>query len=270
MNLGLQAVCADRAACKCCGATALPYGVVDFHKNCEIQRRRVLGVSGVPIYYYRCPACRSSSRPRSTISRRTISSGTCTTRNTFWSIPITWESARANADFLIEPVLGRQAAARPRLRRRQRGSWRTACGPRVSPGRRLRPVRPAPFGPPGRPLRLRRLLRGRRALHRPGADIRRHDGFLGRAGADHLLDVAPARRHRSPGPELVVRRPPQWPRLPLLEGEPGGALEPFGFGIASFNDDLHVLYREIPDFARHFLIPLDQYAVDPYTTTVLA
>ena len=48
------------------------------------------------------------------------------------------------------------------------------------------------------------------------------------------------------------------------------SLEPFGFGIASFNNDLHVLYREIPDFARHFLIPLDQYAVDPYTTTVLA
>jgi 2-polyprenyl-6-hydroxyphenyl methylase/3-demethylubiquinone-9 3-methyltransferase len=30
---------------------------VDFHKNCEIYRRRVLDISGVPIYYHRCPAC---------------------------------------------------------------------------------------------------------------------------------------------------------------------------------------------------------------------
>ena len=33
------------------------YGVVDFHKNCEIYRPKGLDVSGVPIYYYRCPAC---------------------------------------------------------------------------------------------------------------------------------------------------------------------------------------------------------------------
>src|SRR5260370_4121273 len=44
-------------ACKCCGAMAPLYGVVDFHKNCEVYRRKVLDVSGVPIYYYRCPAC---------------------------------------------------------------------------------------------------------------------------------------------------------------------------------------------------------------------
>jgi Methyltransferase domain len=57
MNPGLQPICAKEAPCKCCGAQAYPYGVVDFHKNCEIQRRRVLDISGVPIYYYRCPAC---------------------------------------------------------------------------------------------------------------------------------------------------------------------------------------------------------------------
>jgi SAM-dependent methyltransferase len=53
----LQAICPRETPCKCCGATAVPYGVVDFHKNCEINRRKVLDVSGVPIYYHRCPAC---------------------------------------------------------------------------------------------------------------------------------------------------------------------------------------------------------------------
>ncbi len=58
MTSGLQSICARYAQCKCCGGLAVPYGVVDFNKNCEIYRRRVLDISGVPIYYYRCPACR--------------------------------------------------------------------------------------------------------------------------------------------------------------------------------------------------------------------
>lgn len=46
------------AVCKCCGATASLYGVVDFNKNCEIARgRSVLPLCGVPVYYHRCQAC---------------------------------------------------------------------------------------------------------------------------------------------------------------------------------------------------------------------
>ena len=45
------------ARCKCCGATAHDYGSVDFHKNCEDRRARVLEPSGVPIRYLRCPSC---------------------------------------------------------------------------------------------------------------------------------------------------------------------------------------------------------------------
>jgi len=58
MISGLRAICAKQTPCKCCGALAALYGVVDFHKNCEILRRRVLDIAGVPIYYHRCPACR--------------------------------------------------------------------------------------------------------------------------------------------------------------------------------------------------------------------
>ncbi len=57
MNSGLQAICALETPCECCGAVAYLYGVVDFHKNCEIYRRRVLAVSGIPIYYHRCTVC---------------------------------------------------------------------------------------------------------------------------------------------------------------------------------------------------------------------
>ena len=58
MSATLQAICDRQTQCKCCGSMALPYGVVDFNKNCEIYRHNALGISGVPIYYHRCPACR--------------------------------------------------------------------------------------------------------------------------------------------------------------------------------------------------------------------
>jgi SAM-dependent methyltransferase len=57
MSTGLQAICTTETPCKCCGAQAFLYGLVDFHKNCEIYRRNALAISGVPIYYHRCPAC---------------------------------------------------------------------------------------------------------------------------------------------------------------------------------------------------------------------
>jgi 2-polyprenyl-6-hydroxyphenyl methylase/3-demethylubiquinone-9 3-methyltransferase len=57
MSEGFQAICPKQAPCKCCGAIATLFGLVDFHKNCEIYRRNPLEISGVPIYYHRCPAC---------------------------------------------------------------------------------------------------------------------------------------------------------------------------------------------------------------------
>ena len=58
MKTPLSPICAKQAPCKCCGASTSLVGVVDFHKNCEITRRKVLDVSGIPIYYYRCPECK--------------------------------------------------------------------------------------------------------------------------------------------------------------------------------------------------------------------
>jgi SAM-dependent methyltransferase len=57
MTAAFQPVARTEAPCKCCGAAAPLYGVVDFHRNCEVRRRHPLPVSGIPIYYHRCPAC---------------------------------------------------------------------------------------------------------------------------------------------------------------------------------------------------------------------
>ena len=44
-------------SCKCCSGTAPLFGVVDFSKNCNERKGVVLPLSGIPIYYYRCPVC---------------------------------------------------------------------------------------------------------------------------------------------------------------------------------------------------------------------
>ncbi len=44
--------------CKCCGTASGIYGVIDFNKNCEAGHNRFpLSWAGIPVYYHRCPAC---------------------------------------------------------------------------------------------------------------------------------------------------------------------------------------------------------------------
>ena len=45
-------------ACKVCGCPSPLFGVVDFHKSCIEAQGRRLSLSGIPIYYRRCPTCR--------------------------------------------------------------------------------------------------------------------------------------------------------------------------------------------------------------------
>jgi SAM-dependent methyltransferase len=58
VSSGFQAICPKKTPCKCCGAAATLFSLVDFHKNCEIYRNNALEISGIPIYYHRCPVCR--------------------------------------------------------------------------------------------------------------------------------------------------------------------------------------------------------------------
>jgi SAM-dependent methyltransferase len=53
----ITSVAALHAPCKCCGQSAELYGVVDFHKNCNVLHGQILPLSGIPIYYHRCAAC---------------------------------------------------------------------------------------------------------------------------------------------------------------------------------------------------------------------
>jgi hypothetical protein len=49
--------CDQAAPCKACGTPALLFGVADFHRHCNVTNPGALPLSGIPIYYYRCPYC---------------------------------------------------------------------------------------------------------------------------------------------------------------------------------------------------------------------
>jgi hypothetical protein len=57
MPQGLTSIALPSLPCKCCGGKSPIFGVVDFNKNCEDRRKRVLDPCGIPIYYHRCAAC---------------------------------------------------------------------------------------------------------------------------------------------------------------------------------------------------------------------
>jgi 2-polyprenyl-6-hydroxyphenyl methylase/3-demethylubiquinone-9 3-methyltransferase len=270
MKSGLQAVCAVKSPCKCCGAAAIPYGVVDFHKNCEILRRKVLDVSGVPIYYYRCPECRFLfTTAFDDFSADDFRRYVYNDEYLLVDPDYAGRRARSSAEFLTQLF----EEARPRRLLDYGGGsgiladcLREAGFPQVESY--------DPFVPPhaGRPAgRFDCVVCFEVVEHStdPRQTFADMLDFLAEPGIVVFSTLLQPRDIDQQGLNWWYAGPRNG-HVSLFSREGLQALiEPFGFACASFNDNLHVLYREVPDFARHFLIPLDQYLRDPYTTSVL-
>lgn len=270
MKVGLRAVCAEQAACKCCGAMAFPYGVVDFHKNCEAHRRQVLGISGIPIYYYRCPECRflftTAFDDFSTddFRRHVYNEEYLLVDPDYLGV-----RARSNAEFLVQLFPGPRPG---RVLDYGGGSGvladclRAAGFPEVE---NYDPFVPAHSNRPDGRFDCVVCFEVVEHSTDPEDTFADMMDFLSEPGLIVFSTVLQ--------PADIDRQGLSWwyagPRnghVSLFSRESLQALiEPYGFACASFNNNLHVLYREVPGFARHFLIPLDQYVGDPYTTTVL-
>jgi SAM-dependent methyltransferase len=57
MSTALKPPSPEPRPCKICAASARLYGVVDFSRSCEVGRGIHLPLVGVPIYYRRCDSC---------------------------------------------------------------------------------------------------------------------------------------------------------------------------------------------------------------------
>jgi 2-polyprenyl-6-hydroxyphenyl methylase/3-demethylubiquinone-9 3-methyltransferase len=254
MSPALQAFWPKQATCKCCGASALLYGVVDFHKNCEIYRRRVLDVSGVPIYYYGCPACQFLF----------------TTAFDHFTTEDFLKYIYNQEYFVVDPDY---------IESRPRGSAANICGLFAA----AKPRRVLDYG--GGHGLLADLLRASGF-----SQVETYDPFVPRHAArptgrfdcvvcfevvEHSTD--PVRTFADltdflddPGlillstllqPADIEQHGLAWwyagPRNGHVSLFSRASLEKvigrFGFKLGSFNESWHVLFREVPDFARHFI-----------------
>jgi SAM-dependent methyltransferase len=271
MNSGLQAICAEQAACKCCGAAAFPYGVVDFHKNCEIHRRKVLDVSGVPIYYYRCPECRFLfTTAFDHFTRDDFLRYVYNEEYLLVDPDYRDERGRANAALLT----GLFSGARPH-RILDYGGGNGSLAHRLRGAGFPEVETYDPFVPAysARPAGLFDCVVSFEVVEHstdPERTFADMSEFLAEPGLivfSTLLQPLDIDRH---GLNWWYAGPRNG-HVSLFSRESLRAIvEPFGFGLASFNDNLHVLFREIPSFAKPFLIPLDQYRQETYTSMVLA
>lgn len=57
MPAKLSPIAPPQLPCKCCGAAANLFGVVDFNRSCEDISRAPVPLAGIPIYYHRCSRC---------------------------------------------------------------------------------------------------------------------------------------------------------------------------------------------------------------------
>jgi 2-polyprenyl-6-hydroxyphenyl methylase/3-demethylubiquinone-9 3-methyltransferase len=57
MIRGIRPASTGARPCKICNAPAPLFGVADFNRSCEEARGRYLPLSGIAISYWRCPAC---------------------------------------------------------------------------------------------------------------------------------------------------------------------------------------------------------------------
>jgi SAM-dependent methyltransferase len=254
MDSRLQPICAKHAQCKCCGNLAVPYGVVDFHKNCEIARQKVLDISGVPIYYHRCPAC--------------------------GFIFTTAFDHFTNEDFTRHIYNDEYALVDPDYQEiRPRANAASLCSlfSAVKPGRIL------DYG--GGNGTLTGFLREAGFGHVdtydpfvPRYSVRpadRFDCIVSFEVVEHTTD--PARVFADMNELLAesglilfstLLQPADidqqglnwWYAAPrnghvslYTRASLSNVVQRFGFKFGSFNDNCHVLFREIPDFARHFI-----------------
>jgi hypothetical protein len=255
MSTELRPIVEKHTTCKCCGALSDLHGVVDFHKNCEIYRRRVLDISAVPIYYYRCPEC-----------------GFLFTTAFDHFTTDDFRRHIYNEDYiLVDPDY---QAVRPRA------NAATLC----NLFSREKPPRVLDYGG-GQGLLADLLLQAgfpqvdtydpfvARHAERPA---QRYDCVVSFEVVEHSTDPAGTFRDmtqfltdRGLAVFSTLLQPPNIDELGLswwYAGPRNGHVslfsrasllrvtQPCGFLLGSFSENLHMLFRELPPFAAHFLV----------------
>ena len=254
MTAAFQPITDKQATCKCCGSAAALYGVVDFHKHCEVQHRHDLGVSGIPIYYYRCPSCgfiftiAFDNFTKEDFSRRIYNSDYILVDPDYKE-----ERPRGNADLVsnLFPTLTPQRIL-------DYGCGEGVLVDVLRGTGRFQVDAYDPFVPryAARPTQRYNCIVSFEVLEhstQPAQTIADMNELLTENGLIVLSTLLQ--------PEDIDQQGLNWWYAGPRNGHVSlfsvaGLLklvEPFGFKHGSFNANLHVLFREVPAFAQHLI-----------------
>ena len=241
--------------CKICGTPAPLYGVVDFHRSCDIPDGRRLPLSGLPVYYRRCVAC-SFLFTDAFDDWTDAEFKTHIYNDDYLALDPDYvaKRPRANAD-VVERLFG---ARKAQIRVLDYGGGNDVLCSALRDAGYAAAVTYDPFTAEHacRPEGMFDLVTCFETLeHMP-------DPRAGIAGM--LASLA------EPGLVLfsTLLQPPDFDRMGLnwwYVGPQNGHVSLFsrnalalawrhhGYQTASFNDNMHLAFRKLPDFARHLL-----------------
>ncbi len=255
MQAKFEAITARQQPCKCCGASSPLYGVVDFHKNCLKVTLPALGLSGIPIYYYRCPVCKFLFT--ATFDSFTEEDFRTYIYNQDYHLvdPDYREiRPRGNANFLCNLFTG----PKPKSVLDYGGGDGLLAQVLNSTG--LLPVDTYDPSVPRhatRPSRRYDCIFSFEVLEHatnPGRTIWDMNDLLTPDGLILFSTVLQPEDFEQQGLNWWYVGPRNGHVSLYAHGSLLKLIKPYGFALASFNDTLHALFRKIPDFAKPFLL----------------
>lgn len=243
--------------CKCCGDTASYFGSVDFHKNCEIAKgHNVLPPSGIAVPYHRCGNCGflftivfDSFTPEDF--------GELVYNDDYALVDPDFAALRpqTNAAFLAELF---SAYPQTRILDYGGGSGLTASLLRDAGFTDVTTYDPFVAAHSTRPEgRFDLIICFEVVEHSPDPhgtfadidDLLAPDGIVLFSTLVQPADIESARLD-------WWYAAPRNGHLSLHSRESISQIaRPLGFAFGSFNENLHVLFRTVPAFARHLLLP---------------
>lgn len=238
--------------CKCCGQPALLYDLCDFSKNCEELRGKQLPLSGIAIYYYRCGYCgfiftRDFDQASDAEFRQHIYN------DGYIGIDPDYEIVRPEGNArLIGEIFGKQL---DRLSVLDYGGGNGTLARLLKEAGVKQAVSYDPFHDPDRPRPQKKykLVTAFEVIEHvpdPVATFREMAAFLAPENSAMLFStlVQPA--------EIDALKCRWWYIAPRnghisIHSSRSLALTRLGFTLTSFNANLHLAYRSVPDFAQH-------------------
>ncbi len=249
-----QPVGATTVPCKCCFADAPLHGVVDFHRHSNVAAPDALPLSGIPIYYHRCRSCGFLF----TVAFDEFSSDDFSRRL------YNDDYIRVDPDFAEARPAGNAEAIRhlfggtPSLRLLDYGggNGRLATHLRAAGFESVQTYDPFVAEHSHRPGERFDCLVCFEVLEHspyPRETLEEMDSLLTPGGMILFSTLVQGADFEAQGMNWWYIGPRNGhvslhSRRSLLH-----LVEPMGYTFGSFNDNLHVLFRQVPDLARHLL-----------------